>query len=332
MADLHHPLTASPVPMVLVDADGFVRDANPASAELLDLTVHDVVGRPAADFIPPEQRPRLAHILSDLMSGAVDAVSSRVAPLRRPDGAVVTLSAWARSVDLVEGRLAILGFDNRQPVEPTRLAAPVRRASLGVIVADHDWRVQDTSVDVGGLFGADTAALTDTPFLDLVHPHDSDAVVVALTHLERHGQAVSVSVRMGGERQWRPVILTVVRMCQHQPPRLALLVSRPQGERPSGGEDAVQRAIGDAVSGHLLADVARAVTARGLSLQDLTGRQWEIIGRLARGESIATMATSMGLTQGTVRNHLSAVFRKLGVRSQAGLLAAIFAKDASGDL
>jgi DNA-binding NarL/FixJ family response regulator len=57
------------------------------------------------------------------------------------------------------------------------------------------------------------------------------------------------------------------------------------------------------------------------ALSDLSARQWEVISRLARGERVSTIAADMYLSQSTVRNHLSAIFRKVGVHSQRELLA-----------
>jgi DNA-binding NarL/FixJ family response regulator len=57
------------------------------------------------------------------------------------------------------------------------------------------------------------------------------------------------------------------------------------------------------------------------ALSELSARQWEVISRLARGERVSTIASEMYLSQSTVRNHLSAIFRKVGVHSQRDLLA-----------
>jgi DNA-binding NarL/FixJ family response regulator len=58
-------------------------------------------------------------------------------------------------------------------------------------------------------------------------------------------------------------------------------------------------------------------------VRGLPGRQREIVVRLARGERVGTIAARMYLSANTVRNHLSAVFKKFGVHSQAELLAVL---------
>lgn len=53
--------------------------------------------------------------------------------------------------------------------------------------------------------------------------------------------------------------------------------------------------------------------------EDLTQRQQEIARALGRGARIATIAKDLGISAHTVRNHVKAVFRKTGVRSQEEL-------------
>jgi len=60
--------------------------------------------------------------------------------------------------------------------------------------------------------------------------------------------------------------------------------------------------------------------ARMPQLEALTVRQWEVLSRLARGQRVPTIAADMSISQSTVRNHLSAIFERFGVHSQAALL------------
>jgi DNA-binding NarL/FixJ family response regulator len=67
--------------------------------------------------------------------------------------------------------------------------------------------------------------------------------------------------------------------------------------------------------------VASAPTVVELpELARLTHREWEVVTRLLHGKRVPTIAKELGLSASTVRNHLSATFTKLGVRSQAELL------------
>lgn len=56
-------------------------------------------------------------------------------------------------------------------------------------------------------------------------------------------------------------------------------------------------------------------------LSELTTRQWDVLARLMRGQRIPTIAAEMFVSQSTIRNHLSAIFKHFGVHTQAELLA-----------
>jgi DNA-binding CsgD family transcriptional regulator len=52
------------------------------------------------------------------------------------------------------------------------------------------------------------------------------------------------------------------------------------------------------------------------ALQLLSARERQVVDSLLRGERVTQVAANMGIAPNTVRNHIKAVFRKLGVRSQ----------------
>lgn len=54
-------------------------------------------------------------------------------------------------------------------------------------------------------------------------------------------------------------------------------------------------------------------------LQELTTRQRQVVLVLLKFHSVSTVAHKLGVSPHTVRNHLRAVYRKLEVRSMAGL-------------
>jgi two-component system, NarL family, response regulator LiaR len=64
-------------------------------------------------------------------------------------------------------------------------------------------------------------------------------------------------------------------------------------------------------------------------LAKLTGREADVLRLLARGQSNAEIAERLHLSEGTVRNHVSAIFAKLDVtdRTQAAILAIQYGLD-----
>lgn len=62
----------------------------------------------------------------------------------------------------------------------------------------------------------------------------------------------------------------------------------------------------------------------------LSKREAAVAERLAAGASVATISREMGISSHTVRNHLRGVFKKLGVHSQAEMVALWHRADAAG--
>ena len=81
--------------------------------------------------------------------------------------------------------------------------------------------------------------------------------------------------------------------------------------------------IDPAVAGKLMSQVANKQVLPATLLTDkLTGRETEVLRLLARGLSNGEIAGKLHLSEGTVRNHVSAIFSKLGVsdRTRAAII------------
>jgi DNA-binding NarL/FixJ family response regulator len=78
------------------------------------------------------------------------------------------------------------------------------------------------------------------------------------------------------------------------------------------------------VAGKLFAQVVQGTVPPDTSIaENLSEREREVLGLLARGMSNAEIARQLYLSEGTVRNYVSAILAKLGVpdRTQAAVLA-----------
>ena len=78
------------------------------------------------------------------------------------------------------------------------------------------------------------------------------------------------------------------------------------------------------VAGKLFAQVAQGTAPPDTSIaEDLSEREREVLGLLARGMTNAEISKRLFLSEGTVRNYVSAILAKLGVpdRTQAAVLA-----------
>jgi DNA-binding NarL/FixJ family response regulator len=59
------------------------------------------------------------------------------------------------------------------------------------------------------------------------------------------------------------------------------------------------------------------------AMASLSWRELEIVTGLLAGERVPMIAGRLHLSQSTVRNHLTSVYRKLGVNSQQELLTVL---------
>lgn len=82
------------------------------------------------------------------------------------------------------------------------------------------------------------------------------------------------------------------------------------------------RRIADEVRGAGVLGTINAIPAGSFyrKLGALTDREREILNRLLRGERVALIAEGLFIGRSTVRNHLSTIFKKFSVHSQAELI------------
>jgi DNA-binding CsgD family transcriptional regulator/PAS domain-containing protein len=232
------------------------------------------------------------------------------------------------------------------------------RLVLGAV--DHEWRFNEISPDATTWFGWNLEECRGTALQSLVHPDDAPLLLLALGRagVDRRGVATTVRVRRearstlegssgdssgdysevssGGceacsaHPVWVPVRCEVSPLCDHNPARfaVAMWVFDTDGDTESPEQRAAR------LEDHLWR-VALEIAAAGVGdaptsaetwwgdpvLRDLSRRQLEILRRLMRGQRVPTIAGDLFLSHSTVRNHLSAIYRRLGVHSQAELLA-----------
>ena len=60
-------------------------------------------------------------------------------------------------------------------------------------------------------------------------------------------------------------------------------------------------------------------------LDNLSAREREVLGLICEGQNDAQMATALGLSENTVRNHVAALYRKIGVKRRTA--AVIWARE-----
>lgn len=109
---------------------------------------------------------------------------------------------------------------------------------------------------------------------------------------------------------------------------LALLRRRYRGYvKPSDEPKTLVKALRAVRKGEIWAE--RRLLSNAVLMADgpkLTPKQNEILSYLAKGMSNKAIAETLGITEGTVKMHVTQVYSKLGVQSRAELLARVLGK------
>jgi DNA-binding CsgD family transcriptional regulator len=155
--------------------------------------------------------------------------------------------------------------------------------------------------------------------------------MLATGHLAEDAAKAAVRLHLRSAKgRWQGVHCLVVPMCRHAPPRLGLAFTPLADPGTARAPDEYHQVT-------IHADEALQCLDRfgsHLTAGAFSTRQWEILTRLVRGDRAQDIADALFLSASTVRNHLTAIYRKFGVHSQSELLATLLraAEGRQGDL
>jgi DNA-binding NarL/FixJ family response regulator len=253
-------------------------------------------------------------LLRLLASGAIDGYHA-IRHFLRVDGTEVMATIWVRLEKVDEKMIALVTIRPGEGASSFPLISTDIKMVL--VVTDHDWVIEHVSTDIKEILGVSPEPYEGSALLALLQPGDVQNFVLAVARVDSGGGAATLKMHVRGNDRWLRVSCLVVAMCRHSPPRLGLSLATDAqlgvGVTAEGRRGVAVRAI-DGLGG--MSDFRRHVP-----LECLSSRQWEILTGLARGEPVQVIADGLYLSPSTVRNHLTAIYRKFGVHSQAGLLA-----------
>ena len=309
-------------------ANGRIGLANDAAAQLADLTLQALVGQSVFEFVTP--RDHAERVATDLKVGVLDLYEARhrFVVTHRPEP--VPVRVWTRAIE-VDGRRGavtivatddVVGCLGRDPGRPW-----VELANVVVGTLDPTWRIRAVSAEAFSATGYEPTELPGLSLLDLLAPADAGRVgVTAGPPTEPTTfHDVQVAHRDG---HWITGCL-ILAPSSGDPGATAFAFLTPSAKVETGRHDRLTslelrlRRIGAEVrAAGLLEEMSQGPSLTAFpQLAELTTRQWEIVSRLLRGERVKGIAAEMYLSESTIRNHLSAIFAKFGVHSQAELLA-----------
>jgi DNA-binding CsgD family transcriptional regulator/PAS domain-containing protein len=200
---------------------------------------------------------------------------------------------------------------------------------------DRRFLLQQLNEEAEQLIGRPAGELIGQSLLGLVGPDRLAPLLFALGHLAGSGQAVSLPVTL--ERTDRPGSRCHLVLLASAPGYAFALqpvlgawprgADRSSRQRPAADRSSQERPAEEALlplrrfgQGLAAARGARELLRPRPGLPELTSRELQIVNRLLAGDRVPAISRQLYLAQSTVRNHLSAVFAKLGVRSQQELI------------
>ena len=331
-------IDSAPVAMAVLDTTtGEITAANQAYADLHGVSRESVIGLKLHEYLEGERLAAAQSVVDSIRQGWIDSLEGHV-EFRRADGTTASAYSWTVPLGSKPPHDSALlgaapargerraGFDAYR-VKPSRVV-------LGAL--DHDWRFSDVAVQGAALLGWPSGEEGRARLHEMVHPADAPVVLASLGRAAIGHDATTVRARVrGADGGWLAAFITVSPLCAHVSPRFGLAISLLDDGRESDDLDWTARIEGQLL--RLATEVrvgggamsSRAATA-DVDLSGFTKRQAEIVARLLRGQRVDGIAHDLFLSPSTVRNHLSSVFRQLGVKSQSQLIERLHSHRNSG--
>jgi DNA-binding CsgD family transcriptional regulator/PAS domain-containing protein len=299
--------------------------ASPSAVRLLSPHGRPVLGRSLEDFTLDETSGALPLLMAGRLNGYE---TPRVLDAR---GRPQPVTLWVRRTDRNEPPrhvLAVLATPGREsfgslPGAADPMAAPVLGSTGPDLVIDR------ISTDVEALLGLPAGEALGRSLVNLVSPASAADLLFGLAQATTNGRGIPLRVELlRGDGSTVLVQLLVVPL---DPPASCVFSILPYGAEGD---------LSEADVGDLLRRLASGIDALGTSrhiaalpkaqqtaLSRLSAREADIVTRLYAGDRVPAIAAALFLAPGTVRNHLSSVFAKLGVTSQQQLIDFLRGRD-----
>lgn len=247
----HEMFAYAPDAYLLTGADGAIREANLAAAELLQVSPAQLAGRALIDFVEPADRR-----LFDTMLQNVVRISDIEIRMRPAHGAAVDISLTLAAVFDEAGRPAALRWILRDVTERKRaqaaLDASERRfraiyhaAEVGILLCDLDGRILDSNPALQAMLGYTPGELRGRAEYSLCFSQDESQWQERLAEM-RAGDAPHARFEKryrarDGREVWAHVTLSLLRGEGGAADAVIGLVRNITAEREAGAELAEMR-------------------------------------------------------------------------------------------
>ena len=332
--DLRELVSCSGLPMLMFRvADGQILELSRSLVVLFATSRESMLGRSVLDFVIDESGTRARWAL--MAAGELDGYHVSGRGCRRPDGSKFVADVSVNSFGVSAPRRCAVGIflpEGSTRPEPTTTANPSDVVVLGTV--DAEWLIDRISPDIEQLLGHQPSDVVGGPIAALVEPADLSALLVGVARSLQTPGGAAILLRMqtanGTRRQCR---MLVTRLAHDDADRhgFAFAITDSQRAHVVGRSWELERVLQHIAreieaTGVLAGSWATSATPRVPALSGLSSRELEIVRRLVVGDRVPMIAQQLFLSESTVRNHLTSVYRKLGVRSQQQLLSLLRAE------
>jgi DNA-binding CsgD family transcriptional regulator len=328
--DLRDAIGAFDFPIALVSLDDFqVVAISKSWARHLGATPSSIVGSPIIDLIRPEDRANAITALEAVQAGAVDFFRAH-RPIDAKDAGSGFGAEWVRSFQVGQKGFALVEAAPGRGVVGRPLSNFLQREPVDMVLGavDDDWRITVVSNEIERVLHIAPRSAVGLRLMDLVDDADV-ARLRGAAQLAQGEAAVCLAVRFKDVPppwSWAACVLASLAGLSGMGFVLLRFEDAPSPSFATGRTAQLERHLwriaAEVEASGILQSVGVVPNANKLSkLEILTVRQWEIVVRLMRGQRVPQIAKELFVSQSTIRNHLTQVFTRLGVRSQAELLA-----------
>jgi DNA-binding CsgD family transcriptional regulator len=335
--ELSHALGQLDLALLLIELDHFtVTAASEAALDLVGMTPTAIVQHPVFDLIGDQDRSNALLALQAMRAGVIDFYRAhrRIGTIG-PSGTLAT--AWVRAIDFGDSRVALSELVDGAGPRQSPLVAYFGRDPLQMAIGGIDASGVVTSVsnDIDMVLGVSARDFVGRSLLGAPEQREVGGILDA-PGPTRAGTSVSLRIRLEDAKGRPTPLCSVITSLAGSNDRLFILIADRDlpavqaTDRASQLEHHLWRIAAEVEASGILHRVGNASDAARFAQSDtLSVRQWEVLQRLIRGERVPTIAGALFVSQSTVRNHLSAIFKRFGVHSQAELLALLERTDES---
>jgi DNA-binding CsgD family transcriptional regulator len=317
MREILEVISHSHEPVMVLDVRSFViTAASPGAHELLDSLTQPLIGHSLDDLTEGTSSGAMALLAAGRITGYESLKVLKVTGQRR--------RLWISALPYTGPGRFVIAMLLKEDASG-RVLVPWKDDDVSSSVigsTDATLMVDRVSSELFESLGYRAQEIIGTSFLALIVPEDIADVLLALAQTSKHNEGVTLRVGVVGA-DLTPVTCQLVLLPLVPAPCCAFAVLTEESDDPAD-----ERAIADLIT-HLARRIRSAMASqvvasaplrRDVNLDRLCSRDLEIVTRLMHGDRVSSIAKLLFLSEGTVRNHLSSIFGKLGVRTQRQLI------------